>query len=626
MEKVMMDEQMKEEMWATMERIRHDREGFRELIIQQIDDLIAYINSYDKIYILGGLGVKLIRSTPTLYNQFLENHDGEQDEGMKDEMRVEDDKIEVLLEYAMNLATAYPNRGNRIPTQDAIDEVYERLASIKSNLNFYEISAEIPEGGGENDRRLRLNILLESLNVIGEGYSKHVQEVFKEMFEPFDGFFEQFYGFKSSDIWSITDRLHLLVLSKIGNVFGATLCYERFEDWLESSGLEGMNAKMQVTAKNFIDDNPDLFDDDMPNKITGQSLSHIEGFKKLFWVIPQTEKEEKIFELLAQKFGDNQQFVAVKKFKGFALGDSNLNLKPLIKVDDKYYCFSTYLLSRNRFLLAADLLKRADETYFENNFLGNINSYSRDNYNERKARALFEKMLPSVQFFTSLNYRIKDENDVDKLTELDILGVSKNAIYIIEVKAGTLHKKHKRGALKGLKDRIEQVIGYGAFQCQRAETHILNLGIFEYVEGGQRKSIGIDEPAQKKIFKITVTYEAFSSVSTNPKNLVDLGLINAEIGWTWIVSLYDLMAFSELMETEEDFQDYLAFRFSLYEKDGIMFLDEIDVLGYFLNEGAIVPKIEQNQYFLMTGYSEDIDEYFENIGPWDTDKPKRKTR
>ena len=89
--------------------------------------------------------------------------------------------------------------------------------------------------------------------------------------------------------------------------------------------------------------------------------------------------------------------------------------------------------------------------------------------------------------------------------------------------------------------------------------------------------------------------------------MVDLGLLKAEVGWTWIVSLYDLMAFSELMETEEDFQDYLAFRFSLYEKEGITFLDEIDVLGYFFNTGAIVPEIEQNEYFLMTGYSEDMD-------------------
>ncbi|MBK9014555.1 MAG: hypothetical protein IPM82_10995 [Saprospiraceae bacterium] len=268
---------------------------------------------------------------------------------------------------------------------------------------------------------------------------------------------EQFYQFNSSDISEIIERLNLLVLSKIGNPFGATLSYQRFEDWSEKIGLEGMTEKIHKTGKHFIqlftEENPDLFSDEAPDKITGYSFDDIESFEKLFWVIPQTEKEKKIFELLAQKFGDNQQFVANKKFKGFSLGDSNLSTKPLIKVNEKYYCFSTHLPSRNKFLLFADFLKNADNTYFENNFLGNTNIYSRDNFTEQKAKLLFEKMLPTVQFFSSLKYCVKDETGNTKDAELDILGVGKNAIYIIEVKAGELHRKHRRGALKGLKEK-----------------------------------------------------------------------------------------------------------------------------------------------------------------------------
>ncbi|MBK9014554.1 MAG: hypothetical protein IPM82_10990 [Saprospiraceae bacterium] len=67
MEKVMMDEQLLESIRITMNRIRQDREKFREIIVQEIEELIYRINNYDKIYVLGGLGVKLIKSTRNFF-------------------------------------------------------------------------------------------------------------------------------------------------------------------------------------------------------------------------------------------------------------------------------------------------------------------------------------------------------------------------------------------------------------------------------------------------------------------------------------------------------------------------------------------------------------------------------
>ena len=53
---------------------------------------------------LGGLGVKLIKSLPTMFNQLLEEYGGDD---VEDDERTEvNDEIEVLLEYLLSIETA----------------------------------------------------------------------------------------------------------------------------------------------------------------------------------------------------------------------------------------------------------------------------------------------------------------------------------------------------------------------------------------------------------------------------------------------------------------------------------------------------------------------------------------
>ncbi|MBK7573282.1 MAG: hypothetical protein IPI10_17375 [Bacteroidetes bacterium] len=98
-----------------------------------------------------------------------------------------------------------------------------------------------------------------------------------------------------------------------------------------------------------------MLDEDSPEHFTLIALDCIVGYPKLFWVIPTTEKEEKIFELLSHKFGDNKSFNE-GKFGGFPMGDSLIHSKPLVKISDKYFCFSVNLPFRNIFSITAQLL------------------------------------------------------------------------------------------------------------------------------------------------------------------------------------------------------------------------------------------------------------------------------
>ena len=279
------------------------------------------------------------------------------------------------------------------------------------------------------------------------------------------------------------------------------------------------------------------------------------------------------------------------------------------------YHFSSNLAFRNIFTIVENLIKSADIIYYENSFKGNSNESSRDNYIENKTKQLFEKLMPTATFYHSLDYSIM-ENGQAKDTELDIIGVSSDTVYIIEVKAGELNLKHRRGAMKGLKDRLKETINEGSYQCHRALKYIQenNNPTFEYVKDGMRNTLLIDKTQIQSYFKISVTFEHFSSISANLKYLISSGVLSPDFKWTWIVSLYDLMIFADLIQSEADFKEYLTNRISLYDRNDIEFKDEIDILGFYFEGNFPLTEEKENEMLSIINYKDDIEAYYTRIG------------
>jgi hypothetical protein len=632
-EPVYLNEEWKQRWKYAFQQARADRDRYFSWLKGEINNAIELINKYDKIYVLGGLGSQLIAAAPNLYNQFIETYEGPDKEHAEKEKATDDDEIEVLLEYAMSIASASSNlNSGTIPTIENIQEIREQLSRIKFNIGFYEMSADEPGSPTEFDHWLKIHVMEDALHVRGEGYHSHFTEVYRETFASHDDFLKQFYGFDSKDLFDTITRFDFLVTSKIGNAFGGGQSHHRFIEWSNEKGEKAIGDEMRRTGKHFIQQfteaNPDLYNDESPETIGLVPLDYVEGYNRLFWVIPKTEKEKKIFKLLSHEFGDNAAFLQ-GKFGGFPLGDTVIQNKPLIKVGDKYYCFSINLAFRNLFSITANLLQQADAVYYEQSFKGNANRNSRDNYIERKTKEQFEKFLPSVKFYHSLKYNIT-EDGLAKEPELDILGIGSDTIYVIEVKAGELNKKHRRGAILGLKQRLKETVNEGSYQCFRAEKFISeNISPeFNYVENAKSNSLIINKSNLKRIIKISVTYEHFSTIAVNLRYLIDSGVLSTDYKWTWIVSLYDLMIFADLIEGEDDFLEYLNNRLGLYERSDIQFSDEIDILGYYFDGNFPLPPEKENELITMIGYKDDIDTYYtrKDVGMPGGTKPKKKNK
>lgn len=603
-------DEIKENYKYALQEARKDRPRYLAWIRNEIDLAITLINQFDKVLIIGGIAAKLVKATPTFYNQFLKNYEGEDAEDAEDDFLEDDDSIEVILEYVMNIATATPNSNKGIiPSHADIKLIYDQLVKIKININFWELSAEQPTGN-DHDHWLRTMIVQDTINVRGQGYSTHVQEIFHCIFKPHDEFINQYYGFTTSELMETILGLDKLVYSKIGNSFGFMQSQYRFNTWAKEKGYNNSGFfPMPFHYREFAKDNPDMDDPGSPG-MTSYSLSKIENYHRIFWVVPQSEKGKKIFSSLSTSFGGNAIFFD-SKFKGFPQGDSVLVLKPLICEEDKYYHFSFTLGFRNIFQIAEELIRSASEVYYENYFRSNARWTTKDNRIEEKSVQVFKEMLPSLTFYSSLHYPTT-ENDKLKDNELDIIGVGTDILLIIEVKAGELNTKSRRGAIKGMKDKLKETIGKGSFQSYRAENYILQTeeSIFTYIAEGKTQTLSVRRNEAKKIYKITILLEQLSMVSNQLNRLIDAGIILPEYKNNWIISIYDLLVFRDIVESQSEFTEYLDNRMQLYEREDIVFLDEIGILGYFLDGNFPLGPTTENQSILMTDYEEDIDKYY----------------
>lgn len=574
-----------------------------ETIDSSVERIIEIFGNYNRHILLGCLFVN---------SYFKQNNPS--DEG----------KSERLLEYGHSFAMAIdtPNKEN-IPSRKVFDELLNLLDSVIINYN-YLIMAESVEGNyTKEESHLRFTTITEALYMRGNGYMKHLKEVYLELFSGHNNFLLEKYSFTSKDLFECFEQFE--------NSFYCRLLFperhkkhtilvphnaslDRFKQWQTENKIQSFRVDDKEPFYQFLKDNPDLSDDS--KKPNTYNIFDINEYKHLFKIRFRTPIQKTIAELLSCNFGDNREFILNPKFRGLPLNDSIQTLYPVIKDENDYYLYGFNFYSRNLFHLTENLIKKADKNYYNEKFLGNAYSKSRDNYLENKVYELFSKFIPNSKPLLNLKYKFNDEkgNFID--TELDLLVETEKCLYLVEMKAGGLSAPAKRGALKSLKRNLADIVEYGSFQNLRAYNYIQNSENPKFhLENGEE--ISLDKT--KKIFRITITLEHLSGYLVNLNDLVSIGALKTPMAWT--SSLFDLMIFSEIIENEDDFIDYLEKRIPLYSESRILINDEIDLLGYYLEHGKLIEEneLKNSDEFLLNKYSSKIDEFMEGRG----DKPKK---
>lgn len=533
----------------------------------KIDNIIDIFKRFNSIQLLGGIGLKLYANLPNPEQHFMKMI------GLNENDLDEDS--EVISEYAMSIGTAIPNDSQEIPSDEDIEKLYVAIKELKIASWFMEMPTEEEL---KEDEWLTWQTHIHMMNVRGDGYMIFVEEIFKQLFTPHNVFFIKHYGFSIDTLYYFVSKIEERIYSHIGTPYGAYLLWN----------------KMRETGS-F----------DLENPITMYQKDDYENSDKIFKIEPENEEERKLLDALSITFGDNADFIADGEYKGNLMSMTYVIEKPIIKYEENYFCFTPLLLYRNMFLIAETLMK-ADKKYYDKHFRDNVLSESRDNYIERKVKEQLELFLPNVVFYPSAKYTIVNGSD-RKSTELDILGVSDNNVYVIEVKAHELTLKDKAG-IKGLKDKFESSVTTGSYQSNRATEYIKNSPNPIFSSGGQQ--IHVDK--SKNIYKIVVTFQHFSDLLGDFNELIKSKLMEENYKDIWIVSLFDLMVIADYTKDESEFIEYLELHKKVHEQN-IKYVDELDLYGDFL-EGNLKWHIAAKPSMII-GYTDFFDNDYADYLP-----------
>lgn len=577
-----------------------DKPRIMSEIHSRIDRAIRIFESYDRIQLLGGIGLKLIDNLPTI--------DKVLDAQMYGNGKLNlDDKAEVVMEYAMNFGTAMASKSTEAPTKETLDELYQTLSDISQLYNVYDM----PVTETDYDAWLTWMVHMDHIFVRGEGYASIVETVFDELFIPHDDFFKNRYGFGFATLKTFCTEIERFILSKIGNMGGSYLAGQRWKEDSEKqygTGDDAIERMLQDKPENGVmgsmpDRSPDLFAAG-PQHLLVYQPDDFGNSDKIFWVVPQTDEQRALYEKLSWNLGDNAAFLAEGDYKGNVMSGMELYKKPLVKIEEKYFCFTPMIPHRNMIAIAESLIKE-DGKYYEKHYRSNTEPQSRDQYMEHRVAELFKRLMPKAKIHPSVSYKTDDGEKMVK-TELDVLCLSEKATYLIEIKGHELSNADKV-KIKGFKDKFSDSVGYGCYQACRAENHILNEDATFHKK---QENIVVDK--NLPVFKIVVTLQHFSSVIGHFEYLVKCGLMEPDYWNVWAVSLYDLIVVFDQIDKEESLMEYLVAHSNI-QKAKIEFQDELDVIANYLS--GRINEILKARPSMIIGGSEDFDAKYENRLP-----------
>ena len=572
-----------------------DKDTVNATLREHIETIESYFRKYDSVQLLGSIGLYLLDNLPNLEKCFMAQMNGT-------EIHL-DENAEVIAEYAMNFGLSMPNDGIDNPTDEVVKDLRNRLRVLFMTYIYQDMPLV-----DDPMQSIDWMIHMDTIVVRGDGYQN---EVFKEMFFPHTTFYQQQFGYSVAQLFEFFMDLGNRVICKIAsqeNIYGITKIYERWKKWEEKTfgpiddeaTLENQDFSKGLFGA-FFEANPDVAHTEDGMCFLMYQPNDYGNSDKIFWVYPQNEVETRILDSLSMRFGDNSAFLAESEFKGSIMNGHSIFEKPFVKDGDKYYCFTPMIPHRNLFLIAEKLMMR-DGAYYQKKFQQNTSPISRDVYIENKVKSVMESFLSDVTFYSSVHYKIV-EDEIEKNSELDILGVSDKAVYIIEVKAHELSYKD-RVRLDGAKYKFKASVAEACKQCCRSVDFINNST--KPIFGTQQGAVLINKT--RPIYKIAVTFQHYSSLLGQKDKLVAASLMEERFRDTWVVSLFDLMVVAEFVESEDEFLSYLDMR-KIIDTNHSIFHDELDLLGQFLNE-ALADKVNADKPMMIVGGSKYIDEEY----------------
>jgi hypothetical protein len=561
----------------------------------------------------------------------------------------------VVAEYATLLALKHPySEGTRLfpdgailgPTLSELQTEIEHIVQSTFWLQMARDARRAVQAGMASDpastfRQLQFIMRMHELTLRNPAYEHHLHEVLEGLFRPFEAALVASIGFSVDDVIRLTDaipqRINRLFVERLDRARESLQKMERVvrnarkqprcgpdahdiglgmdEEVLKHAAIIHELARrppkeaihsLRALATEWV-----FFGSASICSFTVEDLAHNAGVS--------TECTAAFASALAIEFGDvKTDFVEPSP-------THPLRTHPLVHHADRYLC------------PAPMLLKWPIQPAFEATLKG-IGGPLWERYQKHRhdwllntAVKLLQRTMPTAEFATNLLYNVDD--DRAKQAELDALGRYDSLVFLIEAKGADVTEPARRGAPDRLRRDLEEVIAKSHAQAVRAKAYLSGRpeARFRRAHGGPDVLIPVD----------TVRDVILISVSLAPLGHLT-GLLHADSAlgffrdgeYSWVVSLYDLMVITDVIDLPPVFPHYAKRRVHTARLGLLKALDELDIFSYYLAEGLYLDDVAsalrsggQNASFGLMSYTSGFDDYYAYVtGVRRTPAPKPTPR
>lgn len=343
----------------------------------------------------------------------------------------------------------------------------------------------------------------------------------------------------------------------------------------------------------------------------------------MFCLSKQTRIPEMLLSDLAFVPGEDDGFFDDSKYSGTPLQMMPSKIKPLIKMNDGYYCTEPFSLR--------------DSLYRSLKFaVGRRKPGEEEIWNcgqKRMSESAFGVYMPDKYKNAKILQEVYYPHSKNNWTEVDCIVIVDDTLICVEVKAGNSALSSPVRYLNRHFNSIERLIMKSFDQTKR---------FVEYIETGDSISIyrrngsstyekvqTISQNSIRRIVPIGLTLETFTPHSSTIKEFRNLVVGSGQHPYI-CMSIDDLLVLSKLFDSLGEFVHYLEFRQSVGGMKKHMFFDELGYACRYI-EGDRRRDFEENGQYdrdadiicHWEGEQSKLDEYFNDPDYFGMEVPKR---
>ena len=501
-------------------------------------------------------------------------------------------------------------------TEEALILVQEifAMSQMRLRIRFEKEIREVKDEPSALDE-FRVGAILHSMLVRGSGYVEHLDRVAFGCFDPMEDECRRVLGFTAREAIQLVEAIEVLWADRIDE--RAEVFREMAEDLIRTvkrarrkghkvtddssvemlASLPPSQAKQAVAGMHFCASFSNAF---ATASVTPQELADATGMS------------EEIVATFLRSFTFNESDYQ-EEHHDYPYGSQPPTMTPFYEVDGRYLIpalgtFREALRPRMENLLADD--RDAWERY-----LG-----LRSRFVEDESIRILSQMLPGSQSWTRLAWRSDTTQG-----ELDGLVACDDVALRVQAKSGRISESARRGSQERILKDLREQIGKAVDQ---------HYSLTEVLVGSTCESFGIELQAWTALalpvqIEVIVTLDELAPWSAEHHKMMDALSLDARRSMPWIISLMDLMVVGDLVNGTE-LLDFLFRRFKLEKFQGVLALDEINLLGRYISDGLhLDPYFDSDEpadIVVLGSHKEDIDTWYSSRSStieWSISKPRQ---